>query len=384
MAARMHDINCASARHLEAFADIPQELADKIVSYRKYRKRIFHIDELYRIGGISRKYFRRLVSVFYVPNQVVPGIGAHPPYSNALSTVSVQQKHQNTNANLKKRKMKIKKHEKIQRQIYNRDRKRELQEEGNSTQYKPLDTKCYLNSTNLKRLSTVTYNKLPENLEKKIQNIETADTEQKCESSESAAPSTRRPNINERVASLLAAMQKSECDTIDMEEDKRDVEEDNIDTEEDNILTYRKRPYRCVKKPETTDTENSSDSSESTPPAVVQGGSINERVARLLANVPKLEYDTIYTEGDKIDMEVDNSITYRKRPYRCVIKPETADTENSSDSSESTPPAVVQGGNIIERVARLLANVPKLEYDTIYMEEDNIITYRKRPYRCIK
>ena len=372
MAARMHDINCASARHLEAFADIPQELADKIVSYRKYRKRIFHIDELYRIGGISRKYFRRLVSVFYVPNQVVPGIGAHPPYSNALSTVSVQQKHQNTNANLKKRKMKIKKHEKIQRQIYNRDRKRELQEEGNSTQYKPLDTKCYLNSTNLKRLSTVTYNKLPENLEKKIQNIETADTEQKCESSESAAPSTRRPNINERVASLLAAMQKSECDTIDMEEDKRDVEEDNIDTEEDNILTYRKRPYRCVKKPETTDTENSSDSSESTPPAVVQGGSINERVARLLANVPKLEYDTIYTEGDKIDMEVDNSITYRKRPYRCVIKPETADTENSSDSSESTPPAVVQGENINQKVARLLANVPKLEYDNINMEEVKI------------
>jgi hypothetical protein len=433
MAARMHDINCASARHLEAFADIPQELADKIVSYRKYRKRIFHIDELYRIGGISRKYFRRLVSVFYVPNQVVPGIGAHPPYSNALSTVSVQQKHQNTNANLKKRKMKIKKHEKIQRQIYNRDRKRELQEEGNSTQYKPLDTKCYLNSTNLKRLSTVTYNKLPENLEKKIQNIETADTEQKCESSESAAPSTRRPNINERVASLLAAMQKSECDTIDMEEDKRDVEEDNIDTEEDNILTYRKRPYRCVIKPETADTENSSDSSESTPPAVVQGGNIIERVARLLANVPKLEYDTIY-------MEEDNIITYRKRPYRCIKLPETTDTENSSDSSESTPSLVVQGGNINQKVARLLANVPKLEYDNINMEEikidmeeikidmeedkidmeedkrdmeenkidteeekrdmeedkrdmeedkrdmeeDNIITYRKRPYRCVK
>jgi orotidine-5'-phosphate decarboxylase len=57
---------------------------------------------------------------------VVPGIGAQPPYSNALSTVSVQQKHQNTNANLKKRNMKIKKHEKIQRQIYNRDRKREF------------------------------------------------------------------------------------------------------------------------------------------------------------------------------------------------------------------------------------------------------------------
>ena len=94
MAARMYNINCSSARHFEAFADIPQELADKIVAYRKIRKRIFHIDELYRIGGISRKYFRRLASVFYVPNQVVPRIGAQPPYSNAISTVTVQQKHQ--------------------------------------------------------------------------------------------------------------------------------------------------------------------------------------------------------------------------------------------------------------------------------------------------
>jgi hypothetical protein len=40
-----------------------------------------------------------------------------------------------------------------------------------------------------------------------------------------------------------------------MEEDNIhvDMEEDNIiDMEED--LTYRKRPYRCVKRPETTDT----------------------------------------------------------------------------------------------------------------------------------
>jgi hypothetical protein len=58
---------------------------------------------------LYRKYFRRLASVFYVSNQVVPRIGAQLPYSNALSTVSVQQKHQNRNANLKKRKMKIKK-----------------------------------------------------------------------------------------------------------------------------------------------------------------------------------------------------------------------------------------------------------------------------------
>jgi hypothetical protein len=42
-----------------------------------------------------------------------------------------------------------------------------------------------------------------------------------------------------------------------MEEDNIHVnmEEDNIDMEE--VLTYRKRPYRCVKRPETTDTEHS-------------------------------------------------------------------------------------------------------------------------------
>ena len=162
MAAKMYNINCASARHLEAFADIPQELADKIVTYRKKRKRIFHIDELCRIGRISRKYFRRLVSVFYVPNQDVPRLDAQLPYSNALSTVTVQQKHQNRNANLKKRETKIKKHEN-RRQIKNRGRKRELKREGISTQYKPLGKKCDLNSTNLKKLNS--RNKLVENLE---------------------------------------------------------------------------------------------------------------------------------------------------------------------------------------------------------------------------
>jgi hypothetical protein len=38
-----------------------------------------------------------LASVFYVPNQVVPRIGAQLPYSNALPTVTVQEKHQNRN-----------------------------------------------------------------------------------------------------------------------------------------------------------------------------------------------------------------------------------------------------------------------------------------------
>jgi DNA uptake protein ComE-like DNA-binding protein len=233
----MYNINCASARHLEAFADIPQELADKIVSYRKIRKRIFHIDELYRIGGISRKYFRQLTSVFYVPNQVVPRIGAQPPYSNALPTVTVEQKHKNRNSNLKKRKMKIKKSEN-QRKIENRDRKSELKRGGISTQ------KCNLNSTNLKRLNS--HSKLAENLGKKVQKKEgkigkyrivkrrkTTDTEQSSVQSSESAPSTRQANINEtpeRLVRLLAAIPKLEGDNKDMEEDNMHVvmEEDNI------------------------------------------------------------------------------------------------------------------------------------------------------------
>ena len=110
------------------------ELADTIVAYRKKRKRIFHTDKLYRIGGISRKYFRRLVSVFYVPNQDVPRIVAQLPYSNALSTVTLQQKHQNRNAKLKKRKMKIKNRENQRKIENNRGRKGKLQREGISTQ----------------------------------------------------------------------------------------------------------------------------------------------------------------------------------------------------------------------------------------------------------
>ena len=320
MAARMYNINCSSARHLEAFVDIPQGLADKIVVYRKKRKRIFHIDELYRIGGISRKYFRRLTSVFYVPNQVVPRIGAQPPYSNALPTVTfVQQKHQNRNAILKKRKMKIKKNEN-QRKIENRDRKRALKREGTSTQYKPSSKKCNLTRTNLKRLNT--HNKLAENLGKKVQKKEgkigkyrivkrrkTTEIEQNSVQSSKSSPSTRRANTNETsetVVRLLAAIPKLEGDNKDMKEDNIHVyiEEDNIDMEE--ILTYRKRQYRCVKRPETTDTENSSDSSESIPSlasAIVQLANINERVNRLLPAIPKLDGDNIDLEENNVEME---------------------------------------------------------------------------------
>ena len=374
MAARMYDINCASARHLEAFADIPQELADKIVAYRKMRKRIFHIDELYRIGGISRKYFRRLTTVFYVPNQVVPRIGAQLPYSNALSTVSVQQKHQNRNSNLKKRKMKIKKSEN-QRKIESRDRKRELKREGIS-QHKPLGKKCNLNSTNLKRLNTQNVGKKVQKKEVKylidrkgkyryhyLRRRKTTDTEKSSVQSSESIPLTRGLNINERTARLLAAIPKLEVDNIDMEEDNIhvDMEEDNIDMGE--VLTYRKMPYRCIKRPETTDTENSRASSESLASAIVQRANINERVERLLAAVPNFEGDNKDMEED-IETEEENILTYRKIPHLCVNRPETTYyTEQSIESSESILASVMEReyNDAIERVARWILTIPKFE-----------------------
>ena len=95
------------------------------------------------------------------------------------------------------------------------------------------------------------------------------------------------------------------------------MEEDNTDMEE--VLAYRKRPYRCVTRPEKTDTENSIDSSESIQSlasAIVQRANINEKVARLLADIPKFECDYKDMEEDNIDME--EVLTYRKRPYRCI------------------------------------------------------------------
>jgi hypothetical protein len=318
-----------------------------------------------------------------------------------------------------------------------------------------LGKKCNLNSTNLKRLSTVTYNKLPELLEKKVQKKEdkflknrkgkyrfvkrrkTTDTGHRSDSSEST-PSVQRANINERVARLLTAVTKLERDNIII-----DMEEENIHMEEDNIRTYSKRPYQSVKKLETTD----ADSSESAPSAVVQRANINERVARLLSTVTKSERDNIDIEADNIDMEEDNidmeednidskqstwssgwsdSIssservvdidrvarlledisklegdnigmeedntemeednigTYRKKPYQSVKRPETTDTEQIIDSSDSVTSAVVQRANFNERVVRMLTTLPKFEGDDIETEEDNIGTYSKRPYQSVK
>ena len=58
-----------------------------------------------------------------------------------------------------------------------------------------------------------------------------------------------------RVARLLE-------DIIQLEGDNIDTEEDNIEMEEDNIPTYSKKPYQSVKRPETTDTDSSTGNME--------------------------------------------------------------------------------------------------------------------------
>jgi hypothetical protein len=242
---------------------------------------------------------------------------------------------------------------------------------------------------NIDMEEVLTYRKRPYRC---VKRPETTDTEHSNDSSESI-PSlesaiVQRANINERVARSLATAPKLEFDNIDMEE----------------VLTYRKRPYRCVKRPETTDTDNSSHSSESTPSlesAIVQRANINERVNRLLTAIPKLEgddkdmeEDNIYVDIEEDNIDMEEVLTYRKRPYRCVKRPETTDTENSSDSSESIPSlasAIVRRANINDRVAVLLADIPKLDGDNkdleennVEMEENNSLTNRKRKYQSVK
>ena len=203
--------------------------------------------------------------------------------------------------------------------------------------------KYYLNSTNLKRLDTVTHNKLPENLGKKVQKKEgktlknrkgkdrsiivkrrkPTDTENDTDSEYSeSAPSTQRANINERVARLLKTAPK--------------YEDDNVGMEEGNIIQNRKRKYRSVKlKRKTTDTENAIEYSESVPS--IQRANINKRIARLLKTTPKYEDDNVGMEDDNIDIRKN-----RKRKYQCAKRPEIKGTEQSMDSPESTSSVVVE------------------------------------------
>lgn len=240
---KLYDINCASARHLQAFASIPQDLAEKIVAYRKKRTRVCHIDELCRIRGLSRKHCGRLVSVFYVPNQVAPRIGAQLPYINTLSSITVQQKNQNRNSNLKKRKRKIKRR-KNKRKNENKGRKRTLQKKGISTQNK----KCYHKSTNQKRLNT--QNKPAKNRKGKCQiakRQQTANTVQNNKSSGSIQSHViqQANDKMEMISRWVANVPKFEGGG---QGDCTKIKLDNIPVN-DNMCTYYYEKYETQNSP---------------------------------------------------------------------------------------------------------------------------------------
>jgi hypothetical protein len=73
-------------------------------------------------------------------------------------------------------------------------------------------------------------------------------------------------------------------------------------------------------------------------------------------------------------MEEDNSLTNRKRKYQSVKKQETTGTDQRSKHSVSIPVSVIEQdyNDAVERVARWIPTIPKLEGDTMDMEEDNI------------
>jgi len=70
---------------------------------------------------------------------------------------------------------------------------------------------------------------------------------------------------------------------------------------EGNIPKSRKRKYRCVKRPEIEDTEQSSDPTESTSSSVIgrDNNDATKRVARWILATPKFE-------GGNMEMEEDN------------------------------------------------------------------------------
>ena len=194
-----------------------------------------------------------------------------------------------------------------------------------------------------------------DNIDMEEDNIDSKQSTWSSGWSDSISSSERVVDID-RIARLLEDISKLEGDNIGMEED-------NTEMEEDNIGTYRKKPYQSVKRPETTDTEQIIDSSDSVTSAVVQRANFNERVVRMLTTLPKFE-------GDDIETEEDNIGTYSKRPYQSVKSPETTDTDSS--------------GSNMERVSRWVAHVHKDQGDNIQMKEGNILKSRKRKYRCVK
>lgn len=76
---------------------------------------------------------------------------------------------------------------------------------------------------------------------------------------------------------------------------------------EGNILKSRKIKYRCVKRPEIEDTEQSSDSSESISSSVCEReyNDATERVARWILTIPKFKCENIEMEEDNISGDED-------------------------------------------------------------------------------
>jgi hypothetical protein len=84
----------------------------------------------------------------------------------------------------------------------------------------------------------------------------------------------------------------------------------------------------------------------------------------LLSPAPKYE-------GDNVSMEEGNFIKNRKRKYRCVKRPEIEDTEQSNDSSESTPSV-----RAMKRVTRQILAIPKIQGENMEMEKDDILGHK--------
>jgi hypothetical protein len=163
----------------------------------------------------------------------------------------------------------------------------------------------------------------------------------------------------------------------EFEGDNFDMEEGNIEMEEDNTFTYRKRPYRSVKRPEAIDEEQGMDSSTSVPSAVVQRANFNEWLAKLLTSVPNIEGDDIGMEDYNIEMEEDNILANRTRR-------ETTNNEKRSESSDSMSSSSMQTASNKEMVARWVAHVQKVEGDNTEMKEGNILKNRKRKCQFVK
>lgn len=84
----MEDINACTARKLTTFLGIPPRIANEVVKYRRKRKGISHMDELWRIKGMTRPLFRLMTHNLFTRNEREMKVGAPLPFAHTQSTVS--------------------------------------------------------------------------------------------------------------------------------------------------------------------------------------------------------------------------------------------------------------------------------------------------------